>query len=350
MPFNRPSLPAIIERIVSDIESRLPGADARLRRSNLAVLARAEAGVAHGLYGYIDFFARQVIIDTADAEYLERWASVWGIGRTSASPATGNVTMTGNSGTVIPAGMTLQRSDGAQFTTTAAVTIAAGTATVPVIASDAGLPGNTLAGTRLTLAAQTFGVSATATVTVDGLVGGTDIEGDDSLRDRLLFRIRNPPQGGAALDYDAWAREVAGVTRVWVKPQWLGAGTVGVFFVRDGDPDNIPDAGEVAIVQAYLDSKRPITAQVSALAPIPLEVDITIQVSPDTAEVRAAVTAELQDLFRREAEPSGTILVSHLREAVSLSLGEIDHVITVPGGDVVAGPGEMPVLGTITWL
>ena len=33
MPFNRPDLPTLIDRAVADLESRLPGADARLRRS-----------------------------------------------------------------------------------------------------------------------------------------------------------------------------------------------------------------------------------------------------------------------------------------------------------------------------
>lgn len=350
MAFNRPSMPDLVERVTTDIESRLPGSDARLRRSNLGVLSRVVAGVAHGLYGFTSWVARQVIIDTAEAEYLERWSSVWGIGRTAATAATGNVGFTGSNGVVIPVGTLLHRTDGAEFTTTSAATIVLGVATAPVLASVAGAAGNSAANMRLTLAAQILGVSATATVAAGGLIAGTDIEADDGLRARLLFRIQNPPQGGAPRDYEAWAREVAGVTRVWVKPQWLGAGTVGVFFVRDGDVDNIPHAAEVAVVQAYIDARRPVTAEVYALAPSKLPVSMTITVAPDTAEVRAAVQAELLDVFRRESEPSGTILVSHLREAVSLALGEVDHSIAVPGGDVVAGAGQMPVLGVITWV
>lgn len=54
MPFNRPTLPQLIQRNITDIESRLPGRDARLRRSNLNVLAKVHAGAAHGLYGALD--------------------------------------------------------------------------------------------------------------------------------------------------------------------------------------------------------------------------------------------------------------------------------------------------------
>ena len=350
MAFNRPPMTDLVARISSDIESRLPTVDARLRRSNLGVLSRVQAGVAHGLYGYIGWVANQVIVDTAEGEYLERWASVWGIVRSAATPATGTVQFTGANVVAIPVGTVVQRADGVQYATTVAAQIAAGIANVAVEAVAPGAEGNAGADTRLVMAAQIIGINANVTVQAGGLTNGTEVESDDSLRDRLLSRIRNPPQGGAATDYAAWAREVAGVTRVWVKPSWLGAGTVGVFFVRDGDADNIPDAAEIEVVQEYLDARRPVTAEVFALAPTKVPVDMTIAIVPTTPEVKAAVEAELQDMFRRESEPGGTILISHIREAVSLSLGETDHTITVPAGNVVAGPGQMPVLGTITWV
>ena len=37
--------------------------------------------------------------------------------------------------------------------------------------------------------------------------------------------------------------------------------------VRDDDASLIPDAGEVATVQAYIDSLRPVTASVTVVAP-----------------------------------------------------------------------------------
>ena len=76
MSFERPDLPTLIERAIADIESRLTGADARLRRSNLNVLARVHSGAAHGLYGYLDWLAKQILPDSADAEFLERHARI----------------------------------------------------------------------------------------------------------------------------------------------------------------------------------------------------------------------------------------------------------------------------------
>jgi uncharacterized phage protein gp47/JayE len=62
------------------------------------------------------------------------------------------------------------------------------------------------------------------------------------------------------------------------------------------------------------------------------------------------VQAELTDLFVREGSPGGTILLSHIREAISQATGETDHILTVPAANVVLGAGAIPVLGTVTWV
>ena len=350
MPFSRPDLATLINRAEADIETRLPGADARLRRSNLNVLARVHSGAAHGLYGYLEWIARQVIIDTADGDMLERHASIWGVDRKAASPAVGNITVTGTNGAIVPADSTLARSDGAQYTTDAEATISGGTAMIAVTAVEGGQASNASAASSLSFDTPIDGVSATATVAVGGLTGGADIEADTDLRARLLARIQQPPHGGASYDYVAWALEVPGVTRAWVYPAELGLGTVTVRFVRDDDASPIPDAGEVTAVQDYIDSVRPVTADVTVVAPIAVPLNFTIDLTPDTAAIRAAVEAELRDLLLRESEPGATILLSHIREAVSLASGENDHILTVPAANVTHAVGEMATFGTITWL
>ncbi|MDZ7804346.1 baseplate J/gp47 family protein [Thiohalophilus sp.] len=353
MPFNRPTLQTLIDRLQTDIESRLPGTDARLRRSALNVLARVQSGLAHGLYGNLDWLAKQVVPDTAEAEILERFATWWGITRKSATPAVGNIAITGTDGSVIPAGTLWQRSDGAEFSTDEEVTIASGTATAAVTASEAGADGNTTAGSTLSIVSPIAGVDSSATVDGDGLSNGTDQETDDQLRDRLRQRVQEPPEGGAISDYKAWSREVEGVTRVWVMPQWDGAGTVGVYVVRDDDDDFIPDAAEITAVQDYIDARRPVTADVTVYAPTPVAVDMTIQLSPNTSTVQSAVEAQLQDLFLRadveDGNGSGTILLSHIREAISQAAGELDHVLVTPDADVTFSAGEIGTLDTITW-
>lgn len=354
MPFLRPELQTLIDRSVSEINARLPGADARLAFSNLNVMAYVQAALAHGLYGFIDWIYRQVFPDTAEAENLQRWATIWGVSRKDASPATGNITLTGTNGVTIPAGTLLQRSDGRQYQTTADATIAAGVASAAVVSVTAGVASVCAAGVSLNLVSPVAGVDSSCVVATGGLTGGADAESDEALRARLLARIQTPPQGGSANDYITWALEVPGVTRAWVYPLELGPGTASVRFVRDNDGPGtaiLPDLSEVAAVQAHIDLLRPVTAQVTVVAPVAAPINFQIQgLTPNTASVKAAVAAELQDMLLREATPGGTILLSHIRAAISAATDEDDYVLVSPTANVTNGTGQMGVMGTITWL
>lgn len=351
MPFSRPTFQQLVERVIADIEARVEGADARLRRSVFHVLARVHGEATHGLYGFLDWISRQPFADTADAENMTRLADVWGVGRKAAAVAEADVLFTGASGIVIPELAVLVRSDGREYETAASGTIASGTVTLPIRARLAGALGSLSAGAKLTLASPIGGVDAQATVAA-GPSDGSDEEDDESLRARLLLRIQAPPHGGAYHDYLAWALEVPGVTRAFVFPLQFGLGTVGVTFLRDGDgtgPAALPDLAEVAAVQAHIDAVRPVTAAVTVYTCTAALDAFTIHVSPDTPEIRSAVSAELDDLYLREARPGGTILVSRIREAVSRAAGESDNVVSVPSANVTHTATQMPMRGTITW-
>ncbi|MFA6971623.1 MAG: baseplate J/gp47 family protein [Gallionella sp.] len=354
MPFNRPALTELIDRAESTIEASLPGTNARLRRSNLNVLARVHSGAVHGLYGYQEFISRQFLPDSAEAEYLDRMASLWlDQPRKAAAHAIGSATMTGTSGVTIPAYTVLSRADGAEYTTDADATIVSGTATVAITAVVAGAVGNIdTGGSALTLVTPVLGVLSTSTVGI--LSAGSDTESDDSLRARISARMKEPPHGGSSGDYTTWALEVAGVTRAWVYPQELGAGTVTLRFVRDNDISLIPDSSEVAAVQTYIDALRPVTAQLTVAAPVSTPLAFTISVTPNTAAVKAAVTAELTDLLRRISVPQGastdgTIYLDDLREAVKISNGLSHYTMTAPAADVTHTTGQIATMGTITW-
>ncbi len=140
------------------------------------------------------------------------------------------------------------------------------------------------------------------------------------------------------------------MTRAWVYPAELGSGTVTVRFVIDGRPNILPSAPEVALVATHIDGLRPVTAAVTVVAPIAVPLDFRIKAAPTTAAVQAAIMAELDDLLRREAEPGGTILVSHIREAISIAAGEMDHELQLPSGNVNFDIGRIAVPGVITWV
>jgi uncharacterized phage protein gp47/JayE len=347
--FNRPALSDIVARTRGDLLTRL-SQDELLRRSDAEVLARVLAGASHEIHGYLDWIARQVIYDTADDEILIRWASIWGVAQKAAAAASGNVLVTGTVGKLIPVDTLMKRADGVEFMVTADTTLGASATAVPVEAVEAAAAGNTVAGIDLTLLNPIAGVQSVVTVDSAALTNGSDIESVTSLRSRFLARIQQPPAGGSQSDYVNWALEVPGVTRAWVYPMEMGAGTVTVRFVRDNDASIIPDAAEVQAVKDYIDARRPVTADLYVVAPVAVPLNLTIQITPATATVKAAVEAELRDLLLREAAPGVTLLISHIREAISTAAGETDNVLVSPTTNQVYTTGQMPVFGSITWV
>ncbi|RJG06242.1 baseplate J/gp47 family protein [Noviherbaspirillum cavernae] len=347
--FNRPSLSEIVTRTRADTFSRL-SQDELLRFSDAEILARVLAGASHELHGYLDFIARQILPDSSEDEFLIRWASIFGLQRKDPQVASGLVSVSGIVGSVIADGALIKHADGREYAVEGEQVLTTSSQTVSVVAIAAGAAGNLVSGTRLAFLSPVVGVQSDAAVAASGIVNGSDIEEIDDLRARLLSRLRQPPNGGSRDDYVAWALEVPGVTRAWVYPGELGPGTVTVRFVRDNDASIIPDAGEVAAVQAYIDARKPVTAEVHVVAPLPLPVDYTIDITPDTLEVRAAVQAELAGLYDREAQPGGRLYLSHSREAISVAAGEADHVLASPTADIVPAVGEIPVLGVIAWV
>lgn len=349
MSFLRPDLEALVQRIQADFVRHLALKTPILRRSMVAVLSRVFAGAAHGLHGHLAWAAKQMFPDVSDVDYLERQAAMYGIARRAAGFATGPVRFTGTNGTAIPLGTLVQRADGQQYRTTAAGTVASGTATITVLAVTAGVAGNAAANDAVSLVSPIAGVATNALVWTGGLVSGIDAESDASLRERLLSRLREPPLGGAAGDYVNWARAVPGITRAWVYPLELGPGTVTVRVVNDDADPIIPGSGKIAEVAAYIDARRPATASVTVVAPVAVPLDFTIELTPDTTAVRNAVALELRDLLRRDAVPGGPILLSRIREAVSVAAGESDNAVAAPSGNVTHSTGQIAVMGTITW-
>lgn len=355
MAFDRPTLTELRERTQADVAAGL-GLGALFPRSVLQVLANTQAAVAHQLHAHAEYVALQILPDTADSEHLERFANLFGLARKAAAFAKGSVKFTGLANTTIPAGTKVLRTDGVEYATDAEAllpSMAPLEVSVAVTATLAGTAGNASTGVTLTLISPISGVDNTVTIETPGLAGGLDQEDDADLLVRVLQRLQEPPKGGSVADYKGWALEVAGVTRAFALPLHFGAGTVGVTFLVDDDPlGPIPDAAKVAEVQAYIDdpARRPVTAGVTVFAPSEVQLNPDITLTPDTTAVRDAVEASLEALLRSGVNvPGGTLFVSHIREAISIAEGEVDHKLNSPTADIAIGAGEIVTLGTVTW-
>lgn len=359
MAFERPTLLQIIDRIKSDFKSGL-GLTTIIRRSFLDVIAKAYGGAVHTLFGFIDWAKDQLFPDTADEEYLLRWATIWGVERKEATFAEINIEVTGTTGNTLAQDTIYQRSDGFQYTVKADVVVpAGGTAIAVIVASEAGADGNIDDGSIVSLTSPIAGIES------DSTVDSTETEGEaqetiEELRERVVERIQQPPSGGTATDYISYAKTVAGVTRAWVLPGHLGEGTVGLTFVEDNETPIIPSAGKVQEVQDAVEALKPISADLFVFAPIEQNIDPTIRLKPNTTTVQDAVIAELEDMLAREAQVGGAyedvgetydgiIPLSKINEAISIAAGEEDHVLVTPTSDVDPGTGGLVTLGTVTF-
>lgn len=354
MPFERPSLSELIERARLDIEAVGLDLVSRVRLSFEDAFARMVAGVAHGLHGHIAWATAQILPDKASMPFVRRWGNMLGLSPRPANEATGVVrfTRTAASGAVPAEGAVYRFSDGTEYSilyplfNSASTTIDAN-----VVAVVGGAAGNRDAGDELAAVVAVVDLDSPAIVQAPGLERGIGAETDEQYRARVVRKLANLGDAGAPGDFVNWALEIPGVLKAW--EEVTGAGEVEVAFV-DGDYETgeyvFPDVARVAVVDAYLESVCPITIDVIAVAPVAEAVNYTLSVTPDTAEVRAAVEAELTALHAREGAPGVTLPISRIREAISAAEGETDHVLASPAANVVpSAPANILTRGTVTF-
>ena len=101
--ISRPTLAELYARWIADVQSRIEGASAAIRRSVLAVLGAALTAAIHSLYALAQEIGKQSVPYTATGTQLEGWASLWGLARRSAGLAIGTAVATGTPGAEVPA-------------------------------------------------------------------------------------------------------------------------------------------------------------------------------------------------------------------------------------------------------
>ena len=357
MPWTTPTLRAVRETVRGEVTTSL-GRASFIGNSVLRVMADAMAAVCHLTLRYIDWLSFQFLPDTAEHEWLDRHGDIWLVnadgstGRKVATFASGSVTVFGDQGTIIPSGTRMTGSDDWPYETTQQF-FANGDVgiTVTVRALNPGAGGNKDLGDILSIEDIIIGVTNEAPVI--SIDGGVNAETDNQLRERVLRRIQQPPMGGAAYDYEAWALAVPGVTRAWAASE-MGIGTVTVRFMMDdmrADNDGIPTQEDIDAVEIYINGKRPVAVKDTfVVAPVKQEITCIIdELVPDTESVRAEIEQSLNAMLRNLAAPGQTIFAAWKSYAIMNTTSVVSFHLANNDDDVMQSVGHIGILGSVIY-
>lgn len=356
--MSKPTLQQLIDNALVLLHQALEDANApelsvleqQLARSNNKVMAFINAVGIDSAYQYMDtFLAKQLVPTTSTGQWLKMWLDAYSIKFKKANPAQGVIRVTGTAGANLQAGTDFVSSDGVEYTVDTTVVLpASGAADVAITAIEGGTKGNQTTGASLNLVSPVVGINNQAVAT-QGLLRGTDDETEKEILIRLKQRLKNEPMGGAPSDYERWALEVPGITRAWGLRTPDGRGSAGVLIMADGKPNGLPTEADRQAVLNYIThpERAPAADEVFVIVPTPMFVDHAIHITPDTPAIRAAVQAELTDMYAREAVPAKSIPHSKLTEAVSIAAGEYTHRFVQPaltqGGAIAVGQWEIAI-------
>lgn len=292
-------------------------------------------------------------VDETSGRFLDKNAAGYGITRKPGTAASVTLTFTGSAGTTIPAGTLCVTQDGLGFATDEALTLGeTGSGTVTATADAVGTAYNVLAGAIISMQQAVSGV--TSLTNEEAAVGGTDPETDAALFARLDAYKKTPPTSGNEQHYHQWALEVNGVGAASVIRCWDGPGTVKVIIA---DMALRPVEEELrAEVAAYIETQRPVTAEVTveSAAGVPVEVSVTVETDGTVSKLNTEkeLTEQLVEYLGSIAFTEGAEVVYNRVLALVMGLpGVTDCADLLVGGgtaNVLLDANEIPMLGTVT--
>jgi len=299
-------------------------------------------------------------IDETSGEYIDKRCDDISMVRQGGTKATVTLIFGGVDGTVVPAGKVFLTQDGLEFETDEAVTIADEAASVAATAVEAGVKYNVNAGTItvqynniIGLYSVTNGAAAT---------GGIDTETDAALVERYYLRRRKRPASGNVADYESWALDVSGVGGAKAKALAYGPGTVGVVITNS---DKLPvETSVVNACAAYIETVRPVGAQVAVESAQGVTANISVSVKLATGYTAAIVKALFEPkvtAYFKEAVTNFQATGSAY-EGYAVFYNYIAYLLISTGGvtnyknfivndgvaDIALTNRQVPVLGTVT--
>lgn len=228
----------------------------------------------------------------------------------------------------------------------------------------AGVVGNSLGGSQLSLVSPILDVNDICYLPYNGLYYGEDLEDDENLRTRLLQRTSSFVAPFTESGIQVFLREkISGITRVWVQSATPSAGYVSIYFTRDNDANNIPNSIQVAQAKAaiidYDNGIKPPNMSDSYVlvnAPTAVPIAITFSVlSPNTIIMKNAILSTLTDFFKSDAVAVGKNLTLDELKAVIFNIVDEEgnsptFTLSAPTGTTSISSSQLATLGAITYV
>lgn len=184
-------------------------------------------------------------------------------------------------------------------------------------------------------------------------VGGSDLEGTEIFRSRLLRKLQNPETGSPS-DLKSWAEEIPEVETATVYPNTDAAGNPldGHVLVRiSGVGGSIPDSTIVnaTLARLELEDIANITIHVGTFTPLSTNVGVTV--IPDSGYIVADLEPSIANAiaaYINSLEVGASVLKSGIVAAVFNLPGVANVTVTTPAVDTATGAAEKRVIGTVT--
>ena len=299
------TLKSMQTRLIANYESRykeLTGKEISLAPADpMRILIYALALDLYQIEQYVERAGKQDLLKYSYGDYLDNLAAGRGVIRQQATAATATIRFTLSEvktyAVGIPTGTRITNGEGVYFQTLEYDEVSAGSLTVDIKAecTETGETGNNLTAGQLNVLVDPVAY-VTSVANTDTSSGGTDLETDESLAERVFLAPSSYSVAGPDDAYIYWAKTYNNNIGS-VKPTSPNPCEVKIYILmKDG---TIPESSVVNGLESYLqdNSIRPLTDQVAVAVPTTqtFTVSLTYYISRSDSKKAASIQSAVNE-------------------------------------------------------
>lgn len=230
-------------------------------------------------------FLKLFFLQTTSDVYLDLLASEYNLTRKSAIPAIQVIRFTGKAGTNINTDVRVSTKSTSEEESVIFKVIQSGSIAangyIDLLAKCeiGGTIGNILPGNITLLLTSLSGMKSVTNISISQ--NGIDKEDDEDFRKRVIAYTQQPTVSGNPADYKKWCNSFEGVGDTKVFPLWNGKGSVKCVIMSD--TSTAVTSTLINNVHDYIETVRPVCANVTIASAIEKEITISATVTHNTS-------------------------------------------------------------------